>query len=124
MSSRLLERKLRNVLIRVEIALNRWFGREFIPADLGPFNIEMTSACNLKCRFCAYEKKESPKINMANETFADCVEQALRLGFDRFHLTPCTGDVFMDRHAYEKFAWLDAHPGVKGYNFFTNLTIP
>jgi len=124
MKLRVLERKLRNVLIRGEIAVNRWLGREFIPADLGPFNIEMTSACNLKCRFCAYEKKESAKINMSNETFADCVEQALGLGFDRFHLTPCTGDVFMDKHAYDKFAWLDAHPRVKSYNFFTNLTIP
>jgi uncharacterized Fe-S cluster-containing radical SAM superfamily protein len=124
MRLRVLGQKLRKILLRVEIAANRLLGREFIPADLGAFNIETTSACNLKCRFCAYEKKESPKVSMSNETFADCVAQALGLGFDRFHLTPCTGDVFMDKHAYEKFAFLDAHPQVKGYHFFSNLTIP
>lgn len=112
------------MLVRVEIALNRLLGREFIPADLGAFNIETTSACNLKCRFCAYEKKQTAKVSMSNDTFAQVVEQALRLGFDRFHLTPCTGDVFMDRHVFEKLAFLDVHPEVKGYHFFSNLTIP
>jgi uncharacterized Fe-S cluster-containing radical SAM superfamily protein len=104
--------------------VNRLLCREFIPVDLGAFNIETTSACNLKCRFCAYEKKKSPKVSMANDTFADVVEQAIRLGFDRFHLTPCTGDVFMDRHHFEKLVFLDEHPKVREYHFFSNLTIP
>src|SRR5512145_2554525 len=121
---RVVEKRLKNMLVRVEIALNRLLGREFIPADLGAFNIETTSACNLKCRFCAYEKKQTAKVSMSNDTFAQVVEQALRLGFDRFHLTPCTGDVFMDRHVFEKLAFLDVHPEVKGYHFFSNLTIP
>jgi sulfatase maturation enzyme AslB (radical SAM superfamily) len=121
---RILGARLKNVLIRPEILVNRLLGREFIPADLGAFNIETSSACNLKCRFCAYEKKQSPAVSMSNEMFFDCVDQAVELGFRRFHLTPCTGDVFMDRHAFEKFAYLDAHPKVSGYHFFTNLTIP
>lgn len=121
---RLLEKRLRHLLIRAEIFLNRRLGREFIPADLGAFNIETSSACNLKCKFCAYEKKSSAKLNMSNQTFFDCVEQAVQLGFDRFHLTPCTGDVFMDKHVFEKLAFLEAHPKVRGYHFFTNLTIP
>jgi sulfatase maturation enzyme AslB (radical SAM superfamily) len=124
MRLRVLEKKLRYFLVRLEIKANRWLGREFIPDDLGAFNIETTSTCNLKCRFCAYEKKQTPKLNMSNDTFADCVEQALGLGFQRFHLTPCTGDVFMDKHAFEKFAFLDMHPQVKGYHFFSNFTIP
>jgi hypothetical protein len=121
---RIFEKHLKHALVRVEIAVNRLLGREFIPLDLGAFNIETTSACNLKCRFCAYEKKTSPKVSMANDTFVRVVEQALGLGFDRFHLTPCTGDVFMDRHLFEKLEFLDSHPKVRGYHFFTNLTIP
>lgn len=124
MRLRVVERKLKNVAVRAEIAVNRLLGREFIPVDLGAFNVETTSACNLKCRFCAYEKKQTAKVSMSNDTFADVVAQAIGLGFHRFHLTPCTGDVFMDRHVFEKFAFLDAHPEVAGYHFFTNLTIP
>ena len=124
MRLRVIEKKLKNIAVRAEIAVNRALGREFIPADLGPFNIETTGACNLKCRFCAYEKKGSPKVSMADDVFAGVVEQALDMGFDRFHLTPCTGDVFMDRHFFQKLQYLDAHPRVREYNFFTNLTIP
>jgi uncharacterized Fe-S cluster-containing radical SAM superfamily protein len=121
---RVIKQKLKNVAVRAEIAVNRLLYREFIPVDLGAFNIETTSACNLKCRFCAYEKKTSPKVSMANDTFADVVEQAIRLGFDRFHLTPCTGDAFMDRRLFEKLVFLDEHPKVREYHFFSNLTIP
>ena len=124
MRLRVLEHNLKNVVVRAEIAANRLLRREFIPLDLGAFNIETTSVCNLKCRFCAYEKKRSPKVTMANETFGRVVEQALGLGFDRFHLTPCTGDVFMDRHLFEKLAFLESHPRCRGYHFFSNLTIP
>lgn len=124
MRLRILERAVRNVVVRVEIFVNRLLGREFIPADLGAFNIETCSACNLECRFCAYGKKLSPKVSMSNEIFSSSVNQATALGFKRFHLTPCTGDIFMDKHVFEKLAFLDQHPSVGGYHFFTNLTIP
>lgn len=104
--------------------VNRLLKREFIPADGSVFHIETSGACNLKCRFCAYEKKTSPKVNMPNGLFFDCVEQATELGYTRFDLTPSTGDVFMDKRVFEKFAYLDAHPKVEKYSFFTNLTIP
>lgn len=115
---------LRNAVIHLEILFNRIFKREFIPVELGAFNIETSSACNLKCRFCAYEKKTSPRVNMPNELFRNAVEQVTGMGFSEFHLTPTTGDVFMDKHLYEKLAFLDDHPKVAGYHFFTNLTIP
>ncbi|MCG2575513.1 radical SAM protein [Dechloromonas sp. XY25] len=120
---RLLEKSLKRIYLKLESAFNRRLGHEYIPLDLGAFNIETSSACNLKCRFCAYEKKETPRVSMANEMFAKTVEQALELGFNEFHLTPTTGDVFMDKHVFEKFAYLDAHPKVKAYHFFTNLTV-
>jgi MoaA/NifB/PqqE/SkfB family radical SAM enzyme len=123
MRIRVFEKVMRSALIRAEVFVNRLLNREFIPVALAPFNIETSSACNLKCRFCAYEKKLSPKVSMKNEMFFDCVRQAIGLGYTEFHLTPCTGDVFMDRHVFEKFAFLDDQPELRAYHFFTNWTI-
>jgi hypothetical protein len=61
---------------------------------------------------------------MTQEVFMDCVNQALAIGYRRFDLTPCTGDVFMDPGLFEKLQFLDANPKVKGYEFYTNFTIP
>ena len=124
MSFATFEKSLRNTLIRAEIEFNRARKREFIPIARDLLHIETSSACNLKCRFCAYDKKQSPRVVMSNAMFFDCVEQAVALGMNRFELTPCTGDVFMDRRFFEKLEFLDAHPGVRGYEFFTNFTIP
>jgi MoaA/NifB/PqqE/SkfB family radical SAM enzyme len=124
MRFRVLATVIRNTLIRFEIMVNRLLKREFIPAEDAVFHLETSGACNLKCRFCAYEKKTSPKVSMPNDLFFDCVGQAIALGYARFELTPSTGDVFMDKRVFEKFAWLDAHPEVEEYAFFTNLTIP
>jgi sulfatase maturation enzyme AslB (radical SAM superfamily) len=117
-------RRFQHVIIGAEIIVNRLRGREFIKDDLGVMAIEISSICNLKCKFCAYEKKVTPKVIMSNEMFFDCVNQAVDLGYDRFELTPCTGDVFMDKHLFEKLDFLDNHPKVKEYSFFSNLTVP
>jgi hypothetical protein len=124
MKLRLLEKSLRGPLISFEVVLNRLLDRQFIPKEIRTFNIETSSACNLKCRFCAYEKKSSPRVSMTNEMFRDAVEQALAMGFTEFNLTPTTGDVFMDKHLFDKLDMLETHPKVEGYHFFTNLTIP
>lgn len=124
MRFRVLATIIRNAIVRMEIMANRVLQREFIPAGAGVFHIETSGACNLKCRFCAYEKKTTPKVSMPNDLFFDCVEQAVRLGYTRFDLTPSTGDVFMDKRVFDKFAYLDGHSKVEEYSFFTNLTIP
>ena len=120
---RILERSVKSLLVRVESAFNRRLGREYIPATTETFCIETTGACNLKCRFCAYEKKQSSRANMALGLFESAVEQALALGYREFHLTPCTGDVFMDPRVFEKFSYLEANEQVRAYHFFTNFTI-
>jgi hypothetical protein len=61
---------------------------------------------------------------MSDTLFAKCIAEATAMGFSRFELTPCTGDVFMDRRLLERLAQLDTHPGVRSYEFFTNFTIP
>ncbi|MGI8525533.1 MAG: SPASM domain-containing protein [Pseudolabrys sp.] len=113
----------KNALSKVEINFNRTLGRELVPLNTKILNVETSSLCNLKCRFCAYIKKQSPKVSMKDAFFANCIEQALDMGFTEFELTPCTGDVFMDRHVFSKFKFLEDHPGVEGYRFFTNFTI-
>jgi MoaA/NifB/PqqE/SkfB family radical SAM enzyme len=116
--------QLKNLLVRVEIGVNRALGRQFIPRDRTLFHIETSSACNLKCRFCAYTKKSTPKVSMSYDAFEHVVEQAIALGYKRFELTPCTGDVFMDKTIFAKLDYLERHAGVESYEFFTNLTIP
>lgn len=124
MNTAALGNHIRNFVVRLEIAVNRALGRQFIPRDRTLFHIETSSACNLKCRFCAYTKKSTPKVSMAYDAFVEVVQQALALGYRRFELTPCTGDVYMDRTLSGKLAFLEAHPQVESYEFFTNFTIP
>jgi sulfatase maturation enzyme AslB (radical SAM superfamily) len=114
----------KNALSKVEINFNRAIGRELVPLQTKILNVETSSLCNLDCRFCAYVKKQSPKVSMKDMFFADCIGQAVELGFSEFELTPCTGDVFMDRHVFTKFQMLEAHPAVEAYRFFTNFTVP
>jgi MoaA/NifB/PqqE/SkfB family radical SAM enzyme len=124
MSFRTAGNALRNLLVRLEIGVNRALGREFIQRDRPMFHIETSSACNLKCRFCAYTKKSTPTVSMTYERFVQTVSEAIALGYSRFELTPCTGDVFMDRTLARKLAFLEQHPQVASYEFFTNFTIP
>jgi MoaA/NifB/PqqE/SkfB family radical SAM enzyme len=114
----------KNALTLLETNFNRAIGRELVPVQSDTLCIETSSLCNLDCRFCAYTKKTSPKLSMSDALFASCIEQAVAMGFRQFELTPCTGDVFMDRHIFNKFALLERHPGVEGYRFFTNFTMP
>jgi len=103
---------------------NARLGREYIPAQRDLLCVETSSVCNLDCRFCGYTKKQSPRVRMADELFFDTIEQAVAMGFHRFQLTPLTGDVFMDTHLLAKLEFLENHPQVQSYEFFTNFTIP
>jgi iron-sulfur cluster protein len=124
MRTALLIKSVRNFKNAVAINVNRARGREFIPVGAHALGIETSSLCNLDCRFCAYVKKTSPKVTMKDAFFKNCVAQALDMGYRHFDLTPCTGDVFMDRTVFNKLAFMDDAPGVTGYSFHTNFTIP
>ena len=112
-------RNLRNV---VATNINRARDREFIPKSAISLGIETSSLCNLECRFCAYVKKQSPKVSMKDEFFRNAIAQAIEMGYRRFDLTPCTGDVFMDRGVFNKLEHMESHPDVLSYSFFTNFT--
>jgi MoaA/NifB/PqqE/SkfB family radical SAM enzyme len=124
MNPAVIARHGRNLLSMVEINSNRLVGREIVPMELDYLSIEPTGACNLKCSFCGYVKKESPKISMKNDRFADYIGQAVAMGYRRYKLTPSTGDIFMDRRIFDKLMFLEEHPGVEEYQFYTNFTIP
>jgi MoaA/NifB/PqqE/SkfB family radical SAM enzyme len=124
MSFAVFAKTVRNIVTAAEINLNRSAGREFIALPIDTMNIETSSTCNLKCRICAYDKKDTPRVSMSDEAFADIVAQSIRLGYRRFNLTPCTGDAFMDRHIFNKLQMLDDNPQVQDYGFFTNFSIP
>lgn len=124
MNPLIVAKSLRSSLSILEINFNRLMKRELVPLQSKILSIETSSLCNLECVFCAYVKKHSPKISMTDAFFEDCVQQAVDFGFCRFDLTPCTGDAFMDRHFLKKLQFLEDHPGVETYSFFTNFTIP
>jgi sulfatase maturation enzyme AslB (radical SAM superfamily) len=108
----------------ISINLNHSCGNAFIPRGENGLRIETSSRCNLKCRFCAYEYKTSSRVTMSDAFFRDCVRQGVDMGFRTVDLTPCTGDVFMDRQVFKKLEFLEDEPGIQGFYFFTNFTIP
>lgn len=124
MKSAYAEKLVRNLRNVIATNANRLRGREFIPAVRDQICIETSSVCNLDCRFCAYAKKQSAKVTMKQELFESCIEQAIAMGYRRAELTPCTGDVFMDRGLFRKLRFLEAHPEIRGYSFHTNFTVP
>ncbi len=61
---------------------------------------------------------------LKDEFFRGCVGQDIDMGYRHFDLTPCTGDVFMDRGIFRKLEHLESAAAVEGYAFHTNFTIP
>lgn len=108
---------------KIKIGINRYLGRTFIPHIRTHLYIEPSSICNLKCAFCAYDKKITPRMNMSNLFFFDVIEQATEMGYEQFGLTPITGELFMDKNVMDKIEYLENHPKVKLFHFFTNFTI-
>jgi len=108
----------------VEINFNALLGRHFLPHPRQKIEIETSSRCNLSCQFCAYSKKITAKVVMPMNLFQEVVEQAAGMGFSEIGLTPLTGEVFMDKGIIEKMHYLDAHPQIKSYYFFTNFVVP
>jgi MoaA/NifB/PqqE/SkfB family radical SAM enzyme len=108
----------------VEMNFNAALGRHFLFPPRLRITIETSGLCNLSCKFCAYSKKELAKVIMPLNLFQEVVNQAAEMGFSIINLTPLTGDVFMDKGIIEKMQYLDNHPKIKGYDFFTNFVVP
>ena len=65
-------KSVRNLRNAVAINVNAARGVEFIPPRGGCLNIETSSLCNLDCVFCAYGKKQSPRLTMKDAFFQAC----------------------------------------------------
>ena len=108
----------------ITMKINRLFKNEFIPNPKEHLYVEVTNICNLRCKFCGYSKSlRTKKLIMSNETFYNIIEQATKFGFDTFGLTPIVGEVFVDKNFMDKIKFLEEHPKVKKYSFFTNFTL-
>ncbi len=98
--------------------------KQYIPDILEHINIESTSICNLKCKFCAYDKRDLQQVplqTMELEFFKDITGQCLDMGYKNFGLTPVTGDVFMDKNIITKLDYLETLRKLSGYYFYTNF---
>ena len=115
---------LRKYLDMAKINLNAALGRHFLPNPRHRLKIETSGVCNLSCRFCSYSKKEQGKVIMPMNLFQEVVNQAADMEYSVIGLTPMTGDVFMDKGIFEKMQYLDNHPKIKEYDFFTNFVVP
>lgn len=109
--------------LRLCISLAR--NNKYIPKTRWLY-IEVTSTCNLNCRFCAYPKVKSnlPRDILSTNDFVERINAATEAGITHFGLTPTVGDVFVDRHFIDKLAFLEQHRNVKAYRFTTNLILP
>lgn len=119
-TKKLLKKKVKLALRQ----LNFLRQKQYIPDILEHINIESTSLCNLKCKFCAYDKrdlKEVPLQTMQFEMFKDITNQCLQIGYRNFGLTPVTGDVFMDKNINDKLDYLETLEKLEGYYFYTNF---
>lgn len=101
----------------------RLLGHEFVPRH-GVITIEPSGLCNLACRFCGYPKKEHGRVVMPDEAFQSHVRQAVDLGYASISLTSSSGDLFMDKGIAAKLEFLESHPGIADYKFYTNFVLP
>ncbi|MBD3340690.1 MAG: radical SAM protein, partial [Candidatus Lokiarchaeota archaeon] len=108
---------------KIIFTINKLVKNEFIPNPKEHLYVEVTNICNLRCRFCAYSKSTNEKIVMPNQKFFDIINQATEFGYHTFGLTPIVGEVFVDKNFMEKIRFLEQHPKVKNYSFFTNFTL-
>lgn len=103
---------------------NQRLGRERIPDPRRQLYIEPAGLCNLRCRFCAYPKKQRGKAIMASDSFTGIVDSAVEMDYATLVLTPSTGDVFMDRDFLAKLDYLEGADRLESYSFFTNFVLP
>ena len=103
---------------------NKSIGKTYIPDPRNNINIETTSLCNLKCKFCAYDKKDElshPTKTMTVPEFKEVLNQCINEKFKYIGLSPTTGDIFMDKTIFEKLDILEKEEKILGFYFYTNF---
>ena len=119
-----LNSSLNKFLNLIVINFNKFMKISYIPHPRNSIHIETTSLCNLKCKFCAYEKRDlnlHPSQTMKIENFKNIINQCIDQKYKYIGLTPTTGDIFMDKNIFEKLKLLNHCPDIKGFFFYTNF---
>ncbi len=117
------KRKIEYHRLRLKFLGEKLIGHEFVPVRKR-ITIEPSGNCNLACKFCAYRKKDLGHVTMSNDIFADYIDQAVEIGYRDFSLTSSSGEIFFDKEIKWKLDYLDSHPLVGSYSFYTNLVLP
>lgn len=115
--------KLFEKIDQIKMILRKNFKKQYIPDIYNNINIEVSSLCNLGCKFCGYIKRDEnqyPFKIMSDEDFTKNVKYALEFGYQNIGLSPVSGDIFMDKKISNKFKILE-NSDIKGYYFFTNF---
>ena len=123
-NKKLFNYKNKNKIKFIRAKINYFLNKQFIPNIFYSINVENTNVCNLKCKFCAYSKRDFEKIphlSMEYNFFKDIIFQILELGYKQIGLTPQTGEIFMDKKIFEKFELLESLSELDGYFFYTNF---
>jgi len=81
--------------------------------------ITLTDNCALTCSFCNNNKKF--KNVMPFESFKMIIEKFISEGIYSFELTPTVGDSITISNLYQYFDYLEQHPKVNTYFWFTSL---
>ena len=103
---------------------NKSIGRTYIPNPRNVISIEATSLCNLKCKFCAYDKRDEfshPIKTMPVLEFKEVLNKCTDENYKYIGLTPTTGDVFMDKNIFEKMDILEDDKKILGFDLYTNF---
>ncbi len=107
----------------IKMRYNKLIGNQEIPDILNNINIEISSKCNLGCKFCGYPKRnlnDHPHTTMSDLDFESNVKQCETLGYENIGLSPVSGDIFMDKNIYNKFEILE-NSKINGYYFYSNF---
>ncbi len=107
----------------IKMIFRKKFNRQYIPDIYNNINIEVSSLCNLGCKFCGYTKRNENKYPfriMSDEDFTINLNHALEFGYQNIGLSPVSGDIFMDKKISNKFKILE-NSEIKGYYFFSNF---
>ena len=113
-----------NILNYLIIFFNKSFKKYYIPHPRNSIHIETSSLCNLKCKFCAYDKRDlelHPSLTMKIENFKRIVNDCNNEKYRYIGLTPTTGDIFMDKTIFEKLDILENNNQIQGFFFYTNF---
>ena len=113
-----------NIITSLIVKKNKFLKNYFIPNPRNSIHIETSSVCNLKCKFCAYVKrdnKQHPSQTMDNDHFNNVLKECVSLNYKYIGLTPATGDIFMDKKIFQKLDILENTKEIKGFFFYTNF---